>query len=368
MDKLLKYLTIALFMGFIFIVPIITLATPDKKVNEIENKILTQLPQLSINNIINKKFMNEFDKYTADQFPMRTDFIELKNSYSYVSGQREFRNIYLTKTGKLLERFTQNTDMINNNISTILNISNTLNADYNIDTKLMVVPTSIAFYNDELPSWAITDDVKSTINYINSKFNNTNLVDFYTPYKVLEQHKNNYIYFDTDHHWTQLGAKLAYEDMYNTKVSSTPTKVTENFYGTYYSKALLPNVNGDSIYAYLDFNDHKIDIDLSYTYDTLYDDTKLRGKNKYQYFLHGDPAIAIIDGNTNSNDEILIFKDSYAHSFIPFLTSNYKKIHVIDPRYYNVELYKYLDENTGINEVLFINNIQTFNSSPIFKN
>ena len=71
----------------------------------------------------------------------------------------------------------------------------------------------------------------------------------------------------------------------------------------------------------------------------------------------------MISGNKNNSNEIIVFKDSYAHSFIPFLTNNYGKIHVVDPRYYNIDLEDYLNKNPNINEALFINNIQSLNST-----
>ncbi|WP_304969500.1 hypothetical protein [Romboutsia ilealis] len=89
-DKnLLKFITIAFFLIFIFSVPIITLFTEDKKISEIENKILAQLPRISFENISSKRFMKDFDEYTSDQFPLRSDFIKFKNTYSYIIGQRE---------------------------------------------------------------------------------------------------------------------------------------------------------------------------------------------------------------------------------------------------------------------------------------
>lgn len=76
--NLLKIITIAFFLVFIFSVPIITLFTEDKKISEIENKILTQLPRISFENISSKRFMKNLDNYTSDQFPFRTNFIKLK--------------------------------------------------------------------------------------------------------------------------------------------------------------------------------------------------------------------------------------------------------------------------------------------------
>ena len=110
--NLLKFITISFFLIFIFSVPIITLFTEDKKISEIENKILTQLPRISFENICNKKFMKNFDEYTSDQFPLRANFIKLKNTYNYIIGQREFRDIYVGKNNKLMEKYKFNKESV----------------------------------------------------------------------------------------------------------------------------------------------------------------------------------------------------------------------------------------------------------------
>jgi len=366
--KLLKFITVAFFLIFIFSVPIITFFSEDKKISEIENKILTQFPRLSLDNIYSKRFMKNFDNYTSDQFPFRPSFIKLKNTYSYIIGQREFRDIYIGKNNRLMEKYEFNKKAVDENISNILSMSYYMYEIKNIKSKLMVVPTSIAFYKNDLPSFSISDNQKDSLDYIDKNILDKNYISFYTPYNVLDKNKNKYIYFNTDHHWTQLGAYISYLDMFNYKYNDKTLfnnykKVSNDFYGTYYSKALLPMIKGDSIYSYSDFNNFKIEINFDETYNTLYDNSKLKGKNKYQYFLHGDPGFAVISGNKNKSNEIIVFKDSYAHSFIPFLTNNYGKIHVVDPRYYNIDLEDYLNENPNISDALFINNIQSFNSN-----
>lgn len=368
-DKnLLKFITIGFFLTFIFSVPIITLFTEDKKISEIENKILTQLPRISFENICNKTFMKNFDNYTSDQFPLRANFIKLKNTYNYIIGQREFRNIYVGKDNKFMEKYEFNKESVDKNISNILNTASYMYKSFNIKSKLMVVPTSIAFYKNDLPNFCISDNQKDSLDYINNSISNKDYLNFYTPYDILSKNKNKYIYYNTDHHWTQLGAYLSYLDMFDYKYDNkilfnNYNKVSDDFYGTYYSKALLPMIKGDSIYSYSNFNNFKIEIDFDKTYDTLYDNNKLNGKNKYQYFLHGDPSFAIIYGDKNKSNEVIVFKDSYAHNLLPFLTNNYSKIHVVDPRYYNIDLEDYLNKNPNITEALFINNIQSFNST-----
>ena len=367
MNNILKYITIIFFIGFIFIIPITTLITPDKKISELENKVLKSFPEFSFESIKSKRFMKNFDIYVSDQFPIRESFLNIKSSYNYLIGNREFRNIYIDKNGRLMEKFIFNEDIMYKNISKAINLSKHLSDNYKIKSKLIVIPTSIAFYKNNLPNYAISDSQTDALKFINSNLKHTNL-SFYTPYNILNKNKDKYIYFYTDHHWTQLGAKLAYEDMYNTKVSNDSyLKVSDNFYGTYFSKVMISKIKSDSIYAYQDFNKFNINIDFYENFNNLYDNSRLKGKNKYQYFLHGDPAIAVIEGNKNIDKEVLIFKDSYAHNFIPFLTNNYSKIHIVDPRYYNLNLDDYLNKNNNISEVLFINNIQTFNNEFLYK-
>ena len=79
--NLLKFITVTFFLIFIFSIPIITFFNEDKKISEIENKILTQFPRLSLSNIYNKSFMKNFDNYASDQFPFRSSFIKLKNTF-----------------------------------------------------------------------------------------------------------------------------------------------------------------------------------------------------------------------------------------------------------------------------------------------
>lgn len=359
----MKKTTVILFLTFIFSVPIINILTKDKLISEIENKILTQFPKISLEDIKNKEFMQNFDSYVLDQFPLRNEFIKFKNLYSYIIGQREFKDVYVSKNNRLLEKYTFNKEIIDFNLNKVNKISDFLTKN-NIKSTLMVVPTSIAFYDDLLPSYAITYDQNTALKYIK---NNTK-TNFYTPYDILDKNKEKYIYFNTDHHWTQLGAYICYNDLYkkNENIYSNYKKVSDDFFGTYYSKALLPNIKSDSIYSYKNYNNFKIDMDFSNTYNTLYDENKLKGKNKYQYFLHGDPGFCIIYGNPNMNKEVLVFKDSFAHNFLPFLTEQYSKIHVIDPRYYKIDLKDYISRNKNISETLFLHNIKLLSEEKIY--
>ena len=66
-----------------------------------------------------------------------------------------------------------------------------------------------------------------------------------------------------------------------------------------------------------------------------------------------------ISTTNDKGRKLLIFKDSYANCFVPFLVPYYTEIVMVDPRYYydNVQT---LMNNKGITDVLFLYNMDTF--------
>lgn len=349
-----KYIYPGLFIGIISSGLIISVLEEDKNYSEIENKILSKLPEFNIDSIKDGSYMDKIDTYVVDQFPLRVEAISLKNNLMKLVGNKEFRNIYVTKN-RMLEKFTFNKEVVDKNIDNMNKISKTLG----IDSVGMFIPNSIAVYNDELPSYLLTDSQEDVLDYIETVSEN----EFYTPYSVLKSNKDKYIYFRTDHHWTQLGAKLMYEDYYNKKINLGYEKRSGDFLGTYYSKALLNNKFKDDIYSYEDISKHNIEYD-GFSSDSLYDESKLEGKNKYQYFLNGDPAMALIEGD--GEGEVVVFKDSFAHAYIPFLTQEYSKIHVIDSRYTNLNVLDYIRSNENISKIYYIYSLSTINSDDLF--
>ena len=351
MKNIIKKITVFLFIFIIFLVPTTMLLTKDKDINEIENKILQKFPRFNYENVKSGRFMSQFDNYTSDQFPFRNTFLYMKNELNYILGKREFRDVYISNTGRLLDKYFENRDTISTNIKAINKIAEELESK----NTLFLVPNSIALYGDELPNYFLKDNQEDTIKHISSISD----INTYSPLNVFKKHKNKYIYFNTDHHWTQLGAKIAFEDFYKCSLDYNYTLVSDNFYGTYYSKAMLKRISPDRIYSYKDLSGFTNKFDGE-QYDSLYNESKLNSKNKYQYFLNGDPAEGIVNGS--GEGEILIIKDSFAHNFIPFLAQKYKTIHVIDPRYSNTNIVEYA-KSKKVDEVLFLFSLSTLNSN-----
>ena len=355
MKKKQNLFIINFFILFIFGGLLLSIVIPDKDINQIENKILQKFEKPKVETLLSGKFMDSFDEYVSDQFPLRNTFIKIKNSFEYLIGKREFKNVYFLNN-RYIENFALNKDILKENI---LNINNLIE-NTNLNTKILLVPTSAAFYEELLPSYSNLDNQIKILQDLNNYFGES----FYNIYDILKFYKNEYIYFNTDHHWTQLAAKYVFEYIFEKEINENPKLISKNFLGSYYSKGLLPFVKPDHIYSYEYFKDFYMEYDLVNKTNTLYDDNKLHSKNKYQYFLNGDPGYAIIYGD--GKEEVLVLKDSFAHVFIPFLTKEYYKIHIIDPRYYKVDIEKYLKENKSISELIIMNNLSTLNSELIY--
>ena len=92
---------------------------------------------------------------------------------------------------------------------------------------------------------------------------------------------------------------------------------------------------------------------------SVYDTEKLEESDKYLVFMGANEPIIDIKTTAKTDRKLMIVKDSYANSFIPFLIPDYSEIVVIDPRYYYDDVYQVL-EDKGITEVLFLYNANTF--------
>lgn len=320
-----------------------------------ENRYLARFPKTNINSILSGKFMNQLETYIADNFPLRENLLEIKSRTYKNLGVYKQSDVYYGNDNKLYQEYIkpENSDKIIKRV-------NKLKDKVNSNIYFMLVPTAIYVNSNKVSKYNTSYDEGITLDYYKDNLN-VNFIDIRTS---LIENKNDYLYYGTDHHWTSRGAFIAYKDFCN-EVGILPnnynySKVSDKFYGTLYSKVLDNSLEHDYIEI----------INSNTNYRVYYDDTKeednsmynykyLDEKDKYSFFLDNNHSLIEIDNlDIESNDTILIIKDSYANSFIPFIGPHYKKIYVIDPRYYNSSISDFISEN-NIENVLFIYNVLT---------
>lgn len=202
---------------------------------------------------------------------------------------------------------------------------------------------------------------------------------------ALRAHTDEYIFFRTDHHWTQLGAYYAYTAFCEAvgfeavPLEEFETGRYDTFLGSMYTftsgypqnQTLADNPD------YLDYYLPVVETHAQYFADAQLENgvpvsvvyTKLDDSvsNKYLCFIGGDTPVCVIETETDGPTCIML-KESYGNAFAPFLTSHYGKIIVIDPREFNRDGKPSLDlkafaAEQQIDDLIVINYPYMINSS-----
>ncbi len=188
------------------------------------------------------------------------------------------------------------------------------------------------------------------------------------PVEEIRKHRKEYIYFNTDHHWTSLGAYYGYRAFCDaaglTPVSldTIPSKVKPGFLGLFHrlTRSAVLKANPDSVRYYLFPDSVSFSVgssnSISYWAKSKMYAEQVSGDNSYSVFLQGDLPICKMETLKKNGRKIAIVKESYGNAFAPFLINNYEKVIVVDSRYYSGDFIAMLKAE-GINELLFINNI-----------
>lgn len=233
----------------------------------------------------------------------------------------------------------------------------------------MVIPTSIDItLDDGIRKNVSTTSQNDAINYIYSVMSSD--VTGIKLYDPLRAHRNEYIYFRTDHHWTALGAYYAYCE-YALAAGLTPAPLSafeekqfDNFVGAFYNdsgKDPALEKEPDTVYAYKPIGNIK----LEYTdkkgnkasWPIIADVSDWSRGSKYSTFIGGDqPYTHIVNSDITDASSCLVIKESFGNAMVPFLTMNYAEVHVIDYRYWKGDISKFARTNE-IDDVIFLNNI-----------
>lgn len=126
--------------------------------------------------------------------------------------------------------------------------------------------------------------------------------------------------------------------------------VKEAFLGTHYARLHYAR-KADAIEVYDPGTVCEAVYDLGESSLTgLYQPELLETEDAYRYFLDGNhPVVQIETGQGEGH--LAVLKDSYANCMVPYLVCHYRKITVIDPRYFRADIGTWLEEQ-DVTEVL----------------
>lgn len=393
------------FAAFLFLVFVLYLLLPQKNFSQKENRSLQTRPQLTCAGLASGTFMQKFETYTTEQLPFREGLVSLKAGMNRLTGSVENNGVVLGKDGYLFEKTYGTKAQLYQNEAAMLRFVQ----DANRPVTVAIVPNASEIEQDKLPYGFYRIDQKAEIQAFYRQLNgisvpaseneteekrertaernllprHSHVVDIT---KALEEHKDEQLYYRTDHHWTTTAAYYAYEaicremsasrtakeeaDDRDAKVqkpkeqrasipdvvdiTSIQKKEANDFYGTLYAKYRAGNPAPETLIWY------EIPIvalqRTDGTFDSLYDPEKLKTYDKYAMFLRGNDEILTIRANHAGNrKQLVVFKDSYANCLIPFLTYQYDEITVVDLRYYADSVRELLEEKEDADILLLYN-------------
>lgn len=376
--KKVRIIIIIVFIGFFVLISGASLIIKDREFSPNENRYLAETPELSWDNILSGKFQDGLEDYLRDQVCFRDGWITVKTGIQKACGDTDIGGAYVGKDGYDFEKITpEDVDekQVDRNIKAVEDYF--MMASETIDKQklsFLLVPTSGLVMQEKLPKNARLFDQAKYIDQVQKAMKDYNFVDVRD---TLMDHNDEYIYYKTDHHWTSAGACLAYDVWSERTGGEVETEdglvknvVSDKFRGSLYSKILDADSAYDEIWTYglqkddaFGSKDCTVTIDEKQQLDSIYDDEMLQKKDKYAYFLSGNYGQVHIQNQKATSKakgkNILIIKDSFANSFVPFVTQDYENMYMVDLRYYNGDMKSYLQEH-NITDVLVLYNISNF--------
>ena len=386
-NKYAKFIS-CLFCGFLAVIFTANALTPDKAFSEVENRPLAQRPTLSAADLApdkfiedkgafyTGKFMSDYESYVTDQFVLRDYWVAAKAWSERLTGKRENNGVYFCDDGALISRFeAPDQKRLENNLKYITAFAEKVPVPVTVG----LIPTQACVWADKLPQDAPNADQRETWAQVsNALGGKVNLAD--SLWSVLPAHKEEPIFYRTDHHWTSLGAYYGYTALMEALGRGEEvvplsdyqkTTVSTEFYGTVFSSSGVRWVEPDEMDIYVPADGITA---VSHTYNMagdpveeprqLYDMSFLAKKDKYSMFLGGQQALGVVTTPNKDKPKLLLIRDSYSDSLVPFLTPHFSEIHLIDLRYYKLSTSQYIADN-GIDQALILYSVPNFAESSL---
>lgn len=371
LKELKQYPLLVLFFLFIFGFMIADGLWPKRAESKLERRPLAQFPDFSFSSLVKNEWTAKYGEYTKDQVIVRDSWLKAQSlCESLLFQKEEIGGAMIGKNDALFTKMFALTPTEEKLLQKNTTLVQQFIEKFPGQVTFLLAPSSSVINAEELPANTPMLDENARLDGIFSTVSEADSLDLRDSFTAAKDDVQ--LYYDTDHHWTSYGAYLAYQQFCQLR-GLTPMEVTESdytivpdFYGTTYSKALYWKSKPDSI-AYLDLPNAMTVWNVSPTFEltenftaTMYDKSKLEQGDKYAMFLYGNNGYSTIEGDGEGS--ILVVKDSYANSFIPYLTANYARIGVIDPRGFGLSVADFAQQE-GYDEVLLLFNFQSFKES-----
>lgn len=388
MKNIINIVTSALFAAFLLVFAVLFVLTPDADFSEEENRSLTTFPKFTWERLLDGSFSSDINEYFADQFPMRDTLVGIKGVTETLLLKGENNGVLLGDDGQLavrlfdayksrLERTADMDYYYTENITLAVDALNTFAKSSAVPVTTMFPPRTVDIASSALDypteigdmlDRQITETIAPEAGYIDLR---TPLSERYAA--------REYVYFRTDHHWTTYGAYLAYTMLMREwgmgdeilPYDSFTAETIEDFYGTTWSRAGYKFVEPDTLEIRTLGNEDEFTT-------TCYTEKQVKGedgkptvvkeaaksfsgwlnreyltkKDKYSAFLDGTHNEQTVFHNTETRPRLLIAKDSFANTMVPFLVQHFDLV-IVNLAGRMTDLTEYVEEY-GCDRVLIV--------------
>lgn len=371
LKKLCQIINAAVFFGFIAAFAVTSVLLPKEEYSEFENRYLSELPELDASGWFNGDIASGLASYADDHFPMRSNWISLHTSLEILEGKKRVNGVYIGD-GRMMELAEPaDLDRLDRSLEDIQYLCEIADAPVFV----MIAPTAAQVYSDDIPDYENVLNQSELIDYVYERIDGEAVTVDVLP--ALEEAKDDYIYYRTDHHWTPQGAYVAYTEIAK-MMGAVPAGLerfdimhaSHAFYGTLHSKTLYDGTEPDVVDFYIS-NDRSITLTAGEYVGSPYRTEYLQSKDKYLCYL--GPNMPIVSLSSDAfGMKLLVIKDSYANCMLPFLSEHFSSVDAIDLRYmtdpddyieldeYDVVLILYNADNfsadTNLDKLMLIDN------------
>lgn len=379
---------------------------PHAKESEYEKRPLCPAPAFSWDALLDN-YTDSLDLYFSDNFPFREDFVKMAFQFNRWKGWHSDEMTFYATTSPVEGQLNTDSLMMDSMAraeqiieaegkaesshgvmiykgmaiqifggseklsNQYVNMVNTYEERFRGKAKVhvMITPTHQEYY---LPNEYRHSSERKIINYIYE--NVTKNVTTSDVCGYLQAHRNEYIFFNTDHHWTGRGAYYAYVAFCKAnKMEPVPIEKMEQHFipgylGSLYRLTLDPTVKEriDSVEYLIPPTQNKMYI-LSGANYSRRSPTPLfvkfaKGGNSYGVFLGGDLPLLCVDTDVKNGRKAVLIKNSYGNAFAPYLISHFEQVYIVDYRYFKGNLVNLVNQ-FGITDVIIMSNSFSSNTS-----
>ena len=356
--KIFDVFFLTVFCSVIAAIGALIFIIPQKSFSQKENRALATMPQLSLSSVISGNYFKELNSFYSDQIPMRDQLCSIYSLWELSLGSIEVNGVIPTDD-KCIVALPEYKDIskAEKNFDTIYSISSECPVCFYVPAR------SFDVFESTIPDIYPRESANSVLSLLKG--------DALEDFQQLLKNAPNGLYYRTDHHWTTDGAYFAYRQICNrlgiqaySEDRFNKITVCQDFKGTSASRSGLPDkvISADSITLYrydMDENFIRENHETGQSTVGFYCFEALEGSDKYKTFLGGNYShLSITEKGVEKKAKLLLIKDSFANSVIPFLAIHFD-IEVIDPRYCSKSFLQEQIKRNDVDQILILMGFET---------